>query len=166
MTPTQNTSIMYCLGRMEYIELELTKHHVIPLLVQHHVICHKNIGCLYHRCLHFQSFLSTPKDKYYWQALTLLVFATSLQKTQLVTNRHIVSTNATSNQQGRLRIEPPTSTCRQDIRACFGLTPRVPVPNYLGFWDRKMIVKEHLCLYHNLISSLKASRRQARNTGS
>lgn len=67
-----------------------------------------------------------PKEKYYWQPLTLLVFATSLQKTQLVTNRYIVSTNTTSNQQGRLRIEPPTSTCRQDIRGCLRLTPFEP----------------------------------------
>ena len=100
---------------------ELQQMAPLWLLTSQH--CHKNFDCLYHRCLHFQSFLP-PKEKYIIGNLPPCFLPLHYKRTQLVTGRYIVSTNTTSNQQGRLRIEPPTSRCRQDIRGRLGLTPR------------------------------------------
>ena len=118
-----NISCIHVLFWQNGIELKLSKHHIIVLWPSV-----TKTYWLYHQCFHFRSFLP-PKEnieKYIIGNLSPCFFCHFItKKTQLVTGRYIVSTNTSSNQQGRLRIEPPTSsTCREDIRGRLGLTPR------------------------------------------
>ena len=148
-TPSTIFSNFYhVLLRQNGIELKLTKHHVRPLLVEHHVICHKNFDCLYHRCLHFQSFLpiSPPQRKISLATSHAVGFCHFIAKNsaryQQVHRLHQHNVESTGEAPDRASNEWLMSTGYSWLSPIDFTGPleqylTIPVPSYLVFWIAK-----------------------------